>query len=154
MPVPSTQGQRDFQSYLTKFAGGLNLCFLCLSTFSRWSRMPIGQKSCPGKPSPSATMNLFWWVRVERRELLRSAKGAVLLFPSLGRDALGKCCLKGGTNESGYPAQLWIHVMFLLSLQNLLLAKPLGLLSLLDEQSAFPQVWDRENDVGEVAINL
>lgn len=30
------------------------------------------------------------------------------------------------------------------SLQNLLLAKPLGLLSLLDEQSAFPQVCVRE----------
>lgn len=29
-------------------------------------------------------------------------------------------------------------------LQNLLLAKPLGLLSLLDEQSAFPQVCMRE----------
>lgn len=81
-------------------------------------------------------------MRVERRELLNSAKGPVLLLPSLGGDALGKSCLQGGTNESGYPVLRWIHVMFLLSLQNLLLAKPLGLLSLLDEQSAFPQVRD------------
>ena len=74
-------------------------------------------------------------MRVERRELLNSAKGPVLLLPSLGGDALGKSCLQGGTNESGYPVLVWIHVMFLL-------AKPLGLLSLLDEQSAFPQVRD------------
>ncbi|NXA17056.1 MYO3B protein, partial [Ibidorhyncha struthersii] len=36
-----------------------------------------------------------------------------------------------------------IHVACLLSLQKLLLAKPLGLLSLLDEQSAFPQATDK-----------
>lgn len=162
MPLSSAQGQKeDVQDCLTKFAGGSNLCFLCPSTFSSWSRLPTGRKNCLGRLSHSTITNLFWWVREDwwNRVAPFSQDMSVALAISQGGDAFGKDLFKGWCRWQWIPCTaLGIYNLSLFFStesapgQATWAAVPSGWAECVP--SGIHGIWDRKNDVGNVTISL
>lgn len=134
-------GRKMFRVCQAKSAGCFSLFFLYFSTFSSWSRLPIRKKGCLGRPSHSTIMNLFWWARglTEYNCSVQLREKSCSFYH--GEEITWEEPLQRVMRVRGGVLHCFHASCFL---QNLLLAKPLGLLSLLDEQSAFPQVCMRE----------